>query len=123
MPARWTGIETAGRAKGDGLFVREAFARALQQEDRELAETRWSDAVSSGGEAPRWGGRRFGSRLVDRQQVIAWEPNPPVLSRPFSGSGDGRVGISLPGSGTCGAASISSWAGSGCGGDAGTRWS
>ena len=52
------------------LSVREAFARALRQEDRELAETRWSDAVSSGGEAPRWGGRRFGSRLVDRQQVV-----------------------------------------------------
>ena len=48
--------------------VREASARALQQEDREMAETRWSDAVSSSGEAPRWGGRRFGSRLVDRQQ-------------------------------------------------------
>ena len=28
------------------------------------------DAVSSGSEAPRWGGRRFGSRLVDRQQVV-----------------------------------------------------
>ena len=53
------------------LSVGGAFARALQQEDRELAETRWSDAVSSGGEAPRWGGRRFGSRLVDRQQVVA----------------------------------------------------
>ena len=52
------------------MFVREAFARALQQEDRELAETRWSDAVSSSGEAPRWGGRRFGSRLMDRQQVV-----------------------------------------------------
>ena len=26
--------------------------------------------MSSGGEAPRWGGRRFGSRLVDRQQVV-----------------------------------------------------
>ena len=35
-----------------------------------MAETRWSDAVSSSGEAPRWGGRRFGSRLVDRQQVV-----------------------------------------------------
>ena len=34
-----------------------------------MAETRWSDAVSSGGEAPRWGGSRFGSRVVDRQQV------------------------------------------------------
>ena len=26
--------------------------------------------MSSGREVPRWGGRRFGSRLVDRQQVV-----------------------------------------------------
>lgn len=53
------------------LSVREAIARALQAEDRELAATRWSDAVSSGAKSPRWGGRRFGSRLVDRQQIEA----------------------------------------------------
>ena len=51
------------------LTVREAIARALHAEDRELAATRWSDAVSSGGRVSAWGGRRFGSRLVDRQQV------------------------------------------------------
>lgn len=51
------------------LTVREAIARALQAEDREMAATRWSDAVSSGGRASAWGSRRFGSRLVDRQQV------------------------------------------------------
>ena len=51
------------------LTVREAIARALHAEDREMAATRWSDAVSSGGRASAWGGRRFGSRLVDRQQV------------------------------------------------------
>lgn len=51
------------------LSVREAIARALQAEDREMAATRWSDAVSSGGGTAGWGGRRFGSRLVDRQQI------------------------------------------------------
>ncbi len=51
------------------LTVREAIARALQAEDREMAATRWSDAVSSGGRASAWGSRRFGSQLVDRQQV------------------------------------------------------
>jgi len=45
--------------------VREAIARALVNEDRELAETRWSDALSAGGEPAAWGGVRFGSRLVD----------------------------------------------------------
>lgn len=57
------------------LSVRQAIARALQAEDREMAATRWSDAVSSGGETSGWGGRRFGSRLVDRQQIEV--PAPP----------------------------------------------
>jgi uncharacterized protein YbjT (DUF2867 family) len=43
----------------------EAIARALVNEDKEFAETRWSDAFSSGGEQKSWGGVRFGSRLVD----------------------------------------------------------
>ena len=51
------------------LTVRQAITRALQAEDREMAATRWSDAVSSGGKTSAWGGRRFGSRLVDRQQI------------------------------------------------------
>lgn len=42
-----------------------SIARALIFEDREFAETRWSDAFSSGGEQQSWGGVRFGSRLVD----------------------------------------------------------
>lgn len=45
--------------------VDEAIARALINEDHEFAETRWSDAFSSGGEQEGWGGVRFGSRLVD----------------------------------------------------------
>lgn len=45
--------------------VREAIARALVNEDREFAETRWSDALSSAGPPRSWGGVRFGSRLVD----------------------------------------------------------
>lgn len=45
--------------------VREAIARALVNEDHEFAETRWSDALSSGGPPRTWGGVRFGSRLVD----------------------------------------------------------
>jgi hypothetical protein len=45
--------------------IREAIARALLNEDRAFAETRWSDAFSSGGRPAGWGGVRFGSRLVD----------------------------------------------------------
>ena len=50
--------------------VREAIAAALRNEDRELAETRWSDALSSSGVRRDWGGVRFGSRLVDSRSVV-----------------------------------------------------
>lgn len=49
---------------------REAIASALRHEDREFAETRWSDALSSAAlDPPAWGGRRFGSRLVDSRTI------------------------------------------------------
>ena len=46
--------------------VPEAIALALRNEDKEFAETRWSDAISSSGAPETWGGVRFGNRLVDR---------------------------------------------------------
>ena len=45
--------------------VREAIASALQNEDREMAATRWSDALSAAGAPPDWGGVRFANRLFD----------------------------------------------------------
>jgi uncharacterized protein YbjT (DUF2867 family) len=48
---------------------REAIARALRNEDREVAETRWCDALSAGGPQRRWGGVRFGSRIVDSRSM------------------------------------------------------
>lgn len=65
----------------DGAFsvrprgLRAAIERALGNEDRELARTRWSDALSSAGRTPRWGGTRFGTRLVDSRTVVV--PLPP----------------------------------------------
>jgi uncharacterized protein YbjT (DUF2867 family) len=60
---------------------REAIARALANEDRELAETRWSDAPSSGGLPRSWPGVRFASRFVDSRAIrvaapprVAFEP-------------------------------------------------
>ena len=47
------------------LGVEEAIARAMRNEDRQFAATRWSDAVSAGGGQRSWGGAQFGSRLVD----------------------------------------------------------
>jgi uncharacterized protein YbjT (DUF2867 family) len=54
--------------------VPEAIARALVNEDREFAETRWSDALSSAGERRAWGGERFGSRLVDSRTITVDVP-------------------------------------------------
>ena len=52
------------------LGVGQAIKRALQHEDREIAQTRWSDALSAGGKPRLWGGVRFGSRLIDRQEAL-----------------------------------------------------
>ncbi len=49
--------------------IEAAIERALRNEDREFAETRWSDALSSRRVAREWGGARFGSRLVDSRSA------------------------------------------------------
>ena len=54
--------------------VREAIARALVNEDHELTATRWSDALSASGRPKRWGGIRFGTRLVDSREVEVGVP-------------------------------------------------
>jgi hypothetical protein len=57
--------------------IREAIARALRHEDQEFAETRWSDARSSGGRPRAWGGTRFGARIVDSRTA---QVNAPLAS-------------------------------------------
>jgi len=52
----------------------EAIRRALANEDRRFAETRWSDAFSAGGNPRHWGGKRFGSRIVDSRVVDVEAP-------------------------------------------------
>ena len=47
----------------------QAIERALRNEDFEMAETRWSDALSSAGDDQPFGGERVGSRLVDTRTV------------------------------------------------------
>jgi len=55
--------------------VSEAIARAIQREDEEMVETRWSDALSSSGPVTnsgpvtKWGGVAVGSRLVDSRTI------------------------------------------------------
>ena len=56
------------------MRMEEAIRKALVQEDQEFVETRWSDALSSSGESPSWGGVSFGSRLVDSRTVSVAAP-------------------------------------------------
>jgi hypothetical protein len=45
--------------------IREAIAAAIRNEDREIAESRWYDAFSSGGAGHDGAGARYGNRFVD----------------------------------------------------------
>lgn len=63
------------------IGIDEAVRRALANEDKQFAATRWSDALSSSGEPHSWGGAQFGTRLVDsrtaqvdRSVTIAFRP-------------------------------------------------
>ena len=60
------------------LGYREALKRALANEDREFAETRWSDAFSSVGTTRQWGGAKFGRRIVHSRSVHV--PFPPAIA-------------------------------------------
>jgi uncharacterized protein YbjT (DUF2867 family) len=60
------------------MGYRAAIAAALRSEDHVLAETRWSDALSSSGPTRDWGGTRFGSRLVDSR--VAHVPVSPAAA-------------------------------------------
>jgi uncharacterized protein YbjT (DUF2867 family) len=65
--ARMFGIKPMG--------IAEAIRRALENEDREFAETSWSDALPSRNLDHHWGGAHFGTRLVDSREIEV--PCPP----------------------------------------------
>ncbi|MFT5041156.1 MAG: hypothetical protein ACI8TX_002128 [Hyphomicrobiaceae bacterium] len=58
--------DTSRRYAVQPMGLRDAIAAALRNEDREFAATRWSDSVSAlAADARRFGGVRFGNRLID----------------------------------------------------------
>ncbi|MGE3140903.1 MAG: SDR family oxidoreductase [Thermoleophilia bacterium] len=69
--------------------VREAVARALVNEDRAFAATRWSDALSSGPSPRAFGGAAVGSRLVDSRTARVAVP-PERAFVPIEGIGGRR---------------------------------
>jgi uncharacterized protein YbjT (DUF2867 family) len=54
--------------------IEEAVRLALAREESEFVATRWSDALSAGGDVPAWGGVQFGSRLVDSRTLHVAAP-------------------------------------------------
>jgi len=64
------------------MGVEEAVRRAIAHEDAALADTRWSDALSSSGQVRTWGGVRFGTRLVDSRALRVDLP-PAAAFRPI----------------------------------------
>ncbi|HEY5638853.1 MAG TPA: SDR family oxidoreductase [Dehalococcoidia bacterium] len=72
------------------LGIKDAIARAIRNEDQEIAATRWSDALSSRGRERSWGGVRFGSRLVD-SRAIELPVSPTEAFRPIERIG-GKTG-------------------------------
>ncbi len=59
-----------------------AIARALANEDREFAETRWSDAFSSSGLSMHYGGVSLHRRIIDSRAINVPVP-PAVAFRPI----------------------------------------
>jgi len=51
------------------MGLRRAIERAIANEDREFATTRWSTALSASGVPAAWGGVRMGSRLIDSRST------------------------------------------------------
>jgi uncharacterized protein YbjT (DUF2867 family) len=56
------------------MGIEEALRRALANEQRPFAATRWFDAQSSSGELPGWVGVRFGKRRIDRRTAQVPKP-------------------------------------------------
>ena len=56
------------------MGIDQAIHRALAHEETHFAATRWSDALSSSGKLPSWGGVQFGTRLVDSRTLTVDVP-------------------------------------------------
>lgn len=54
--------------------AQEAIRRALEDDERRFALTRWSDALSSSGLKPVWGVVEMGSRLIDSRTIAVAAP-------------------------------------------------
>lgn len=102
--------------------VEQAISRAIRYEDREFAQTRWSDVVSAGGRPRVWGGQRFGNRLIDQRAMRIARPIEQVFAPIQRIGGDtGCMTEIFCGSGAAGW--TWAWAALACAADGGIRHS
>jgi uncharacterized protein YbjT (DUF2867 family) len=71
------------------MGIRRAIQRALENEDQEFAETRWTGALPARSLEHRWGGVRFGSRLIESRELQIDLP-PQQVFRPIQCIGGER---------------------------------
>ena len=83
------------------MGFREALARALENEDREFAEPRRSDPLSSRGAPPRWAGQRFGERMIDSRTRLAKCDHHAAFDVIEAIGGEMGCGITAAGCGAC----------------------
>ncbi len=76
VPTRVTDTRALDEFSVRPMTMRQAIERALVFEDREFAETRWTDALSTTDETG-YGGQVLGSRIIDSQELF-------VRARPAS---------------------------------------
>ncbi len=60
--------------------LRAAIQRAYANEDHDIIDTRWSDALSSSRGVRSWGGVRFGNRILDTRSVTVRVPPPQAFA-------------------------------------------
>jgi len=77
------------------MGIDEDIRRALAHEETHFSATRWSDALSSSGKLPSWGGVQFGTRLVDSRTLTVEAP-PEVVFRCIERIGGDNGWYSLP---------------------------
>jgi uncharacterized protein YbjT (DUF2867 family) len=51
------------------VTVSEAMHKALDEEDKQFYENRWSDSLSAGNTLKSWGGVKFGTRIIDARSI------------------------------------------------------
>ena len=49
--------------------VSEAISKALEEEEKQFYENRWSDSLSAGNTLKSWGGVKFGTRIIDSRSI------------------------------------------------------